>query len=175
MLVWLLIASVGIYQVDTPAVLAELHRDLTGDGAPEILRLVRAAQDRDATDVVFTIESEGKTLYRFPLLPLARTPGDEARARIEDSGRFFFAEEKFQSPQEFIERLRAQAPARVAEIPDVVSRDRQASDTTPGELIWEEIQQAGVTVFGFSPGGDEIVAIGWNARAGRFYRLLECC
>jgi len=32
-----------------------------------------------------------------------------------------------------------------------------------------------VTIFTFSPGGDAIVAIGWSARAGRFYRLLECC
>jgi hypothetical protein len=30
-------------------------------------------------------------------------------------------------------------------------------------------------IFTFSPGGDELVAIGWSARAGRFYRLLECC
>ena len=30
-------------------------------------------------------------------------------------------------------------------------------------------------VLTFSPGGDIIEAIGWNARAGRFYRLLSCC
>jgi hypothetical protein len=49
------------------------------------------------------------------------------------------------------------------------------SDQVPGTVIWDEIQQAAVTIFRFSPGGDTIEAIGWNARAGRFYPLLSCC
>ena len=67
------------------------------------------------------------------------------------------------------------ARLRVAEIPDVIARDRQPSDTRDGNEIWEEILRSPVTIFTFSPGGDVVVAIGWSARAGRFYRLLECC
>ena len=37
------------------------------------------------------------------------------------------------------------------------------------------IADSPVTIFTYSPGGDAIVAIGWSAKAGRFYRLLECC
>ncbi len=63
----------------------------------------------------------------------------------------------------------------MAEIPDVIARDRQAADTRDGSVIWQEIRKAPVTIFTFSPGGDAIEAIGWSARAGRFYRLLDCC
>lgn len=67
------------------------------------------------------------------------------------------------------------ARLRVPEIPDVIARDKQPSDRRDGGEIWEEILKSPVTIFTFSPGGDAIVAIGWSARAGRFYRLLECC
>jgi hypothetical protein len=67
------------------------------------------------------------------------------------------------------------ARSLVPEIPSVIARDSQPSDTRDGGEIWEEILKSSVTVFTFSPGGDAIVAIGWSARAGRFYRLLECC
>jgi hypothetical protein len=63
----------------------------------------------------------------------------------------------------------------LAEIPRVMERDRDVSDSVAGSVIWQEIYSAPVTIFWFSPGGDRIEAIGWNARAGRFYRLLECC
>ena len=63
----------------------------------------------------------------------------------------------------------------MVEIPDAIERDRAVSDTFAGNEIWQEIEKASVTIFIFSPGGDGIVAIGWSARAGRFYRLLECC
>ena len=42
-------------------------------------------------------------------------------------------------------------------------------------MIWQDIQTAAVTIFTFSPGGDEVVAIAWHAGTARFYRLLECC
>ena len=100
---------------------------------------------------------------------------EQHRARLQGFGRWFFADEKFQRPAEFVDGLRRMAPLKVREIPDVIARDRQASDTRSGSEIWEEILKSPVTIFTFSPGGDAIEAIGWSARAGRFYRLLECC
>jgi hypothetical protein len=78
-------------------------------------------------------------------------------------------------PQEYLEFLRVHARLHIDEIPNVIESDRLPSDRIPGTVIWDEIRKAGVTIFTFSPGGDVVVAIGWNARAGRFYRLLSCC
>jgi len=181
---WLFIASTLWFQPDTTVVLGLVERDLTGDGKPEILRLAGVGAI-DNLDVTFTIESAGKTIYRSRLAPLTRSPGFDGnrrvlsaaqhRARVETFGRWFFAEEKFQRPGEFVEGLRAMSRAGVAAIPDVIARDRQPSETRDGGQIWQEIQNSPVTIFTFSPGGDAVVAIGWSTRAGRFYRLVECC
>jgi hypothetical protein len=180
-----LMVSVVALQADRTVVLGQVERDLTGDGEPETLRVVGVGPAIDNLTVTFTIESAGRVTYRLELAPLTRTVGvdagrrvvsaEEHRARIEDFSRWFFAEEKFQRPEEFVERLRLQARERAADIPNFIARDRQASDTVAGSVIWQEIRGAPVTIFTFSPGGDAIAAIGWNARAGRFYRLLECC
>jgi len=37
------------------------------------------------------------------------------------------------------------------------------------------MQTAGITVFQFSLGGDNVTVIGWSATDQRFYGLLECC
>ena len=102
----LLIASIVALQADTTVVLGLVERDLTGDGEPEILRVVGVGPTIDNLDVTFTIESAGGTIYRFELAPLTRTVGfdadrhvvseEEHRARIKEFGRWFFAEEKFQ-------------------------------------------------------------------------------
>ena len=138
-------------------------------------------------DYVLTlaIESDGKTIYRYDMARLTRTVGFDAgrrviseeqhRTRIKEYGQSFFLDEKFTRPQEFVEFLRTSARRHIAEVPNVIDDDRQASDTLPGSVIWEEIQQAPVTIFTFSPGGDRIMAIGWHARTGRFYSLLSCC
>ena len=172
-------------QADDTILLALVERDLTGDGAPEVLRVVGAGPATDSLDVTLTVESEGRRVYRYELAPLGQTIGfdagrrvlspEEQRTRIRELGKWFFAESKFQRPEEFVESLRDAGPRLVGEIPNAIARDRQASDTVPGDEIWEEIRKAPVTIFTFSPGGDAIVAIGWNERAGRFYRLLECC
>jgi hypothetical protein len=139
----------------------------------------------DNLAVTFTIASAGRTIYRYDLWPMTRVAGFDAgrhvlsaeqhRARLEEFGPWFFGAEKFERPDEFVANLRKQAPARAAEIPEVIERDRASADTVAGDDIWREIRTAPVTVFTFSPGGDALVAIGWNARAKRFYRLLECC
>ena len=180
-----LIALTTALQANTTVVLGLAERDLTGDGKPEILRVVGVGPTLDMLDTTFTIESAGRTVYRLKLAPLTRTVGFDAgrkaisaeqhRARLNEFGRWFFAEEKFQRPAEFVDRLQVEARGRVAEIPDVIARDRQAADTRDGSVIWQEIRKAPVTIFTFSPGGDAIEAIGWNAHAGRFYRLLDCC
>lgn len=182
---WLLIASTVSLQPDTTVVLGLVARDLTGDGKPETLRVVGVGPTIDNLDVTFTIESEGKTIYRSRLTPLTHSVGFDAgrrmlsaeqhRARLEEFRHWFFAKEKFQRPTEFVESLRVMARLRVAEIPDAIARDTQPSEMRAGDEIWKEILNSPVTIFSFSPGGDAIVAIGWSARAGRFYRLLECC
>jgi hypothetical protein len=181
----LLMASTVALQADTTVVLGYAERDLTGDGKPEILRVVGVGPTIYDLGVTFTIESAGRTIYRFDMGRMTRTVGFDAghrviseeqhRARIKEFGPWFFGKEKFLRPQEFVEFLRDHARESVAAIPDAIERDRQASDTVPGSVIWDEIQNAPVTIFTFSPGGDSIEAIGWSARAGRFYRLLSCC
>src|SRR5688572_32530028 len=148
-------------QASTPVVLGMVERDLTGDGEPEILRVVGVGPTTDNLAVTFTIESAGRTIYRFELAPLTRTVGFDAgrqvvsaeaqRARIKDFGRTFFAAEKFQRPSEFLESLRGSARGRAAEIPEVIARDRQASDPRAGSVIWQEILESRATIFTFSP------------------------
>jgi hypothetical protein len=171
-------------QPNTSVVLGQVERDLTGDGKPEILRVVGVGPTRDHLDATFTIESGGKTIYTFKLEPLTRTVGFDAgrrtisaeqqRVRLEEFGQWFFGEEKFQRPAAFVDGLR-EARLRVAEIVTAIANDQQSSETRDGNEIWEEMLKSPVTIFTFSPGGDSIVAIGWSVRAGRFYRLLECC
>jgi hypothetical protein len=184
-IVWLFIASTLWLQPDATVVLGLVGRDLTGDGKPETLRVVGVGPTRDNLEATFTIESEGQTIYRFKLAPLTRSVGydagrrmlsaEEHRARLEEFPQWFFAKEKFQRPAAFVDGLRVMSRTAVAEIPDAIARDRHPSETRSGDEIWQEILHSRGTIFTFSPGGDAIVAIGWSARAGRFYRLLECC
>jgi hypothetical protein len=184
-LAWLLMASTLALQADTTVVLGHAEKDLTGDGKPEILRVVGVGPTIYDLSVTFTIESAGKMIYQYNMARMTRMSGDteggkmrtpaQHRAQLKEFGPFFFDERKFTRPQEFVEFLRTSARRHIAEIPKVIEGDRQASDTVPGSVIWEEIQQAPVTIFRFSPGGDRIVAIGWHARTGRFYSLLSCC
>jgi hypothetical protein len=179
------IACTSALRADTTLVLGHAERDLTGDGKPEILRVVGVGPTIYDLGVTFTIESAGKTIYRYDMGRMTRTVGYDAgrhviseeqhRARLDEFGQFFFHENKFQQPAEFIGGWRKQAPGRLAETPSVIERDRSPSDKISGSVIWDEIQNAPVTIFTFSPGGDLIEAIGWNARAGRFYRLVSCC
>lgn len=182
--IWLIALSVSL-QSDVSQVLGVVVRDLTGDGRPETLRVVGVGRTIDNLDATLTIESAGRPVFRFTLAPLTRTIGydagrrtvsvDEHQVRLKEFGQQFFATEKFQRPTQFVEGLRAMAPGRVAEIPDVIRRGRAPDETREASTIWEEILKSPVTIFTFSPGGDRIEAIGWSAQAGRFYRLLECC
>ena len=180
----LLIVSAAL-QDNTTVVLGHTERDLTGDGKPEILRVVGVGQTMDDLGVTFTIESGGRTIYRSDMGRLRRTAGydgnrqglspQQHRERLRDFEAFFFEAKKFESPAEFVKSLGRMSRLAVAEIPHVIERDRDVSDSVAGSVIWQEISSAPVTIFSFSPGGDRVEAIGWNARARRFYRLVECC
>lgn len=182
---WLLMMSALWLQPETRLVVASIERDLTGDGKPELLRVVGVGPTIENLDLTFTIESEGKTVYRSKLVPLTRVVGfdagrrmlsaEEHRIRVREFGEWFFAREKFQRPDQFVDSLRAMSRTAVADIPSAIVHDRSPSERRDGGEIWKEIRDSAVTIFTFSPGGDAVVAIGWSARAGRFYRLLECC
>ena len=180
-----LIVSSAALQENTTVVLGHAERDLTGDGRPEILRVVGVGATMDDLGVTFTIESGGRPIYRYDMGRMSRTVRYDGsrqvlsprqhRDRIKEFGAFFFDKKKFEPPAEFVKSLRRMSRLAVAEIPRVIERDRDVSDSVAGSVIWQEIYSDPVTIFSFSPGGDRIEAIGWNARAGRFYRLLECC
>jgi hypothetical protein len=187
-LVLLILATTALtlaLQSQTTQNLGYAERDLTGDGKPEILRVVGVGPTIYDLGVTFTIESAGRTIYKYDMGRMTRTVGfdggrqvvseEQHRNRLKEFGQSFFDEEKFMRPQEFLEFLRTHARLHIAEIPNVIAADQQASETVPGTVVWDEILNSPVTIFSFSPGGDTIEAIGWNARAGRFYRLLSCC
>jgi hypothetical protein len=179
---WLPLALTFWLQPDASILLGSVERDLTGDGRPELLRVTGVRSKDDRTDATLSIESDGQTLYEFKLAPLTRTVGFDAgrrvisakeyEARLRDFGRWFFAAEKFEAPSAFIAR---RLPATLAEIPEVIERDRSTSDARSGPEIWDEILRSPVTIFSFSPGGDRFEAIAWSVSAGRFYRLVDCC
>lgn len=170
---------------ETTHVVASIERDLTGDGKPELLRVIGVGPTIEHLDLTFTIESEGKTIYRSKLAPLTRVVGfdagrrmlsaEEHRVRVREFGEWFFGKEKFQRPDQFVDTMRTMSRTAVADIPTAIVHDRSPSESRDGSEIWAEIRDSAVTIFTFSPGGDAVVAIGWSARAGRFYRLLECC
>ena len=181
----LFMVSTLALQADMTVVLGHAERDLTGDGKPEILRVVGVGTTIDDLGVTFTIESAGQTIYRYDMGRMTRTVGfdggrhvispEQHRARLKEFGSWFFGKEKFLRPQEFVEFLSTSARGHIADIPDVIASDQHSSEAVSASVIWEEIQKSPVTIFTFSPGGDRIEAIAWNARAGRFYRLFECC
>ncbi len=177
--------AIGARASDTAVSLGTVQRDLTGDGVPEVLRLVGTGRSLDSLSVTFSIESAGRVLYAdtFPLTRVAREPGRprapshaEYRARLAEFGREFFDDKKFMSPAQFLVALRQEGRAHVAEIPELIGSVRRApGDTASGETVWQEIQQAGLTVFEYSPGGDRVTAVVWSARDCTFYQILECC
>ena len=101
-------ASAASRQPDTTVVLGHVERDLTGDGTPEILRVVGVGPSIYDLGVTFTIESAGKPIYKYDMARMTRTVGFDAgrhvvspaqhRARIKEYGQWFFGEKKFMRP-----------------------------------------------------------------------------
>lgn len=173
---------------DTVFILGRVERDLTGDGRPEVLRLVAAGRSTDSLDVTFSIVSSTAILYTDTMAPVTRNWGYDAgrralprahhRARLDEYGNWFFHARNFTSTEGFVDNLRKWASHHISRIPQVIDRDR-AEGTLPNSAAaaatWEEIQRSKVTVFMYSPGGDSIRAIAWSERDQRFYQLMDCC
>ena len=181
-----LLVLASTLQADTVVRLGTMERDLTGDGQPEIMRLIGNGRTIDSLAVTFSIESAGRLIFQMQLAPLSRTVGfdngrrrlsaAELRTRLNTFGPWFFDSRKFVSPDQFVDGLRRSGPGHVERIPDVIARDGEYRNDLPrAKAVWEEIQKNAVTIFQFSPGGDSVIAIAWSARDQRFYRLLECC
>ncbi len=173
---------------DTVFILGRAERDLTGDGRPEMLRLVAAGESVDSLDVTFSIMSDTAILYTERLAPLTRILGYDAgrrrlsraqhRAQISQFAGWFFGDSQFMSPEGFIAELRDGASRHIPLIPQVIDSDRAEgtpSDSARAISTWEEIKASNVTVFQYSPGGDGVKAIAWSQRDQRFYQLWECC
>lgn len=129
------LASIMTVQADTVVILGMVERDVTGDGRPEVLRLVGVGKSVDNLDVTFSIESSGRIVLQTPLSPVIKTVGSgagrrelsssEHRARLKEFGDWFFGDSKFKRPDEFVAEWRRQAPAHVPRIPEVIDRDRR--------------------------------------------------
>lgn len=175
-------ASVGSVPGDTTVVLGSRNLDVTGDGEPELLQVIGTGESLDSLAVTFSITSSGRVLYGESLRPMTRSVGFDAgkrklspaehHQRLADFESFFFAEEKFMSAEEFVDKLSDGMAGHIGRIPDVIARDG-GGERAAG--IWDEIQHRGVVVFEFSGGGDGVAAIAWSEDDQRFYRLWECC
>ena len=173
---------------DTVVILGRVERDLTGDGRPEVLRLIGVGRTLDSLDVTFSITSAGELLYEESLEPLTRRVGYDAarrsssvaehRARLAGFGRWFLGEKNFTSPDGFVDSLRVWGARHIPLIPQVIDRDRTRglpSDVARATSMWEAIRRSSVTVFLYSPGGDAARALAWSEQDHRFYQLWECC
>jgi hypothetical protein len=107
----MLIVSNTALQANTTVVLGHAERDLTGDGKPEVLRVVGVGPTIDDLRVTFTIESDGRAIYRFDMGRMTRTAGSDTsqvlsrqqyRDRIKQYGAIFFDKRKFEPPADFI-------------------------------------------------------------------------
>lgn len=160
-----LFASIAV-QADTVITLGLVERDLTGDGRPEVLRLVGAGQSVDSLEVTFTIESAGHRLFRMRLLPLTRNTGFDAGRRVRSQseyltklnefGRWFFDDAKFKRPEEFIERLLTAAPRHVPRIPEVIARNHRY------QVVIDSLVDAGRS-FEDAERGARSIPGGWTA------------
>ena len=133
------VASIFALQADTVVVIGMAERDLTGDGQPEVLKLVGDGRSVDSLDVTFSIESAGATVYRARLFPMTRMVGfGRSRRRLSraqyreqraEFGKWFFGPTKFKRPPDFVKTWGGQASGRLAQVPRVIARDRKFSTT----------------------------------------------
>jgi len=175
---------IGTAASDTSLVLGSTSVDLTGDGNLEVLELLGEGPSLEELRVTLLIRSAGAVLYRAPLAPVTPTVGYDAGRRrlspseyqkyLSDLGGFFFAEEKFLTPSDFLGKWQQSGSLHIGEISTVIARDIGGA-LDKGSQVWGEVQTSGARVFEYSPGGDRVVAIVWSESAGRFVHLIECC
>src|SRR3989475_9803012 len=132
---------------DTVVRLGIVERDLTGDNVSEILSLTGRGQTVDSLEVTFTITSSGRTVFETKWSDTRAVGFDagrrvlsaaEHRRRLRELGRFFFADEKFISPAEFLSSLRGSAPRPIDLLPEVTARDPRRPDRSRAQLMWGE-------------------------------------
>jgi hypothetical protein len=174
----IVVASIFAVQADTVVVIGTAERDLTGDGRPEILKLVGVGRSADSLDVTLSIESAGRTVYRVRLAPITRTVGFDRgrrmlsraqyRKHLAEFGKWYFGATKFKRPREFVKSWREQAPQRLAEIPNFIDRDRKSSTIVDslialGQSPIEAKRTAQSLVPSPASSADSIRAVGtWN-------------
>jgi hypothetical protein len=134
---------------DTVVVLGTVERDLTGDGAAEVLRLVGTGESIDSLDVTFSIASAGTIIYQTRLWPLARTraPGTDRRALTPDAHRAhlkefaasFFSDSNFMTPDQFVVEVRSWGARFEPGIPEAIARDHRL------QLIVDSLSDMGHT------------------------------
>lgn len=134
---------------DTVVVLGTVERDLTGDGAAEVLRLVGAGESVDSLDVTFSIASAGTIIYQTRLWPLTRTRGlgtdrrpltsDAHRAHLKEFAAWFFGDSKFMTPDQFVVEVRSWGARFEPGIPEAIARDHRL------QLIVDSLSDMGHT------------------------------
>jgi hypothetical protein len=167
------VAFVVALQADTVVAIGMTERDLTGDGQPEMVRLVGVGRSVDSLDVTLSIESAGATVYRARLFPMTRTVGFDRgrrrlsraqhRQRLAEFGKWFFGPTKFKRPPEFVKTWGGQASGRIARIPSVIARDRKFSTTVDSLVALGsspiEAERAAQSVFRSVSAADSIRAV----------------
>jgi hypothetical protein len=174
--------------------LATAHRDMTGDGVEETLRLVGWGDPSGHLWATFSIESAGGILYEDEF-ELSRTagfePGDrglgdeEWGRRVDWHSAHFFDEEQFWTwrqfrerrgpptwgggppPFELIETQKALAAARKPRPLEVGGSDRARAIEE-----WNRVVASGVPLFFYAPPGSRAAGLVWSREHQRFFDIL---
>ena len=125
----------------------------------------------DSLEMVLTIRSEGRELYRDSWI-VDRVIGFDAGRRVASDaewesvrrfyGEEFFAASKLETPRAFLTEIRRD----LDEIPWGV-------EMSPEE--WSVLVRSDLPSFRYSPGGDRVIALAWNPASETFVDFLQCC
>ena len=159
---------------DTVVAFAQVTRDLTGDGRPEVLKLVGRGPSIYELQPTLTIEEDGRLIFTDDFLPITRRIGFDGATRIrtdaehrqflQDFGNWVFESSKFSPPSEFRRQLRSSYAHDPPDFPPLVDR-----------TTWAEIASSNAVVFSYSRGGDNAESIVWVESRKKFVRLVHCC
>ena len=159
---------------DTVVLFAQVARDLTGDGRPEVLKLTGTGPTIYNLRPVLTIEDAGQVIFTDHFGPVTRRVGfdgsielrseAEHRQFLLEYGGWIFDPAKFSSPAEFRRQMRSNYAHDPPDIPPLVNRE-----------TWGEIASSNAVVFSYSRGGDNAEAIVWVQSRKTFVRLIDCC
>jgi hypothetical protein len=159
---------------DTTVVFAQTERDLTGDGRPEVLKLVGVGPSIYNLEPTLTIADAGRVIFTDQFMPMTRQIDFDGPVRLRteaqhreflrEYGGWVFASSQFSSPAEYLRQMRSNIAHDPPARPPLVDRE-----------TWAEIVASGAVVFRYSRGGDNAEAIVWVESRKEFVRLLDCC